>query len=211
MINDTYILFKIIIIGNSGVGKSNIMSRYVQDQFNNELHATIGVEFTTKTLMIDEKDVKLQIWDTAGQERFRAISRSIYNGAKGAFLVYDITNQETFDNIPNWLMELKTYTGPNIPLFLIGNKCDLEHMRAVKKNVADKFARDNGLSYIETSALEKTNIDKVFELLAKNMMDEKKHEIMVNPNKLLLKPIIRLTGSIDTATQQETKEKQCKC
>eukprot|EP00906_Rhabdomonas_costata_P025342 RCo036252 len=162
-------LFKVVLIGDSGVGKSNLMTRYTSDEFNVESPSTIGVEFMTKGLKIESRDVKVQIWDTAGQERFRAISRSIYHGAKGAMLVYDITSQTSFDNIPNWLNELQTHVHPQTVIMLIGNKCDLEHLRAVKKEVALKFAEDKRLLFLETSALDTTNVDKAFEWLVQEI------------------------------------------
>ena len=162
-------LFKVVIIGDSGVGKSNIMTRYAQNEFSNDTPSTIGVEFMTKPLKIDGRDVKVQIWDTAGQERFRAISRSVYHGAKGAMIVYDITNQTSFDNVGMWLQELRAHLPPTATLFLIGNKSDLDHMRAVKKETGDRFARENNMAFMETSALEKINIDRAFEMLVKKM------------------------------------------
>ncbi|CAJ1004832.1 ADP-ribosylation factor family/50S ribosome-binding GTPase [Leishmania naiffi] len=173
---DTNLSFKIVLIGDSGVGKSNLMTRYTMSEFSQETPSTIGVEFMTKSIKIEERDAKIQIWDTAGQERFRAISRSIYHGAKGAMLVYDITNQTSFDSIPTWLQELRVFVPVTCCIFLIGNKCDLEHLRVVKKEVADRFARENGLSFLETSALEKTNVDKAFEWLAKSV-----YEVVVTP------------------------------
>ncbi|GET86558.1 small GTP-binding protein Rab11, putative [Leishmania tarentolae] len=173
---ETNLSFKIVLIGDSGVGKSNLMTRYTTNEFNQETPSTIGVEFMTKSVKIQNRDAKIQIWDTAGQERFRAISRSIYHGAKGAMLVYDITNQTSFDSIPTWLQELRVFVPVTCCIFLIGNKCDLEHLRVVKKEVADRFARENGLSFLETSALERTNVDKAFEWLAKSV-----YEVVVTP------------------------------
>lgn len=164
-------LFKVVIIGDSGVGKSNLMTRYTQNEFSPETTATIGVEFMTKSVKVNGRDVKVQIWDTAGQERFRAISRSIYHGAKGAMLVYDITSQSSFDNLSTWLQELKVHVHASTTIFLIGNKCDLEHLRVVKKETADRFARENGLSFIETSAAERTNVDRAFEWLTATMCE----------------------------------------
>eukprot|EP01012_Entosiphon_sulcatum_P058504 TRINITY_DN82586_c0_g1_i1.p1 TRINITY_DN82586_c0_g1~~TRINITY_DN82586_c0_g1_i1.p1 ORF type:complete len:225 (+),score=38.59 TRINITY_DN82586_c0_g1_i1:31-705(+) len=163
--SDCNYLFKVVLIGDSGVGKSNLMTRYTSDEFSIESPSTIGVEFMTKGLKLDNRDVKVQIWDTAGQERFRAISRSIYHGAKGAMLVYDITNQSSFDNIPTWLQELKQHVPPSTVLMLVGNKCDLEHLRVVKKETVDTFSREHGLLFLETSALDTTNVDKAFEWL----------------------------------------------
>ncbi|AYU76718.1 small GTP-binding protein Rab11 [Leishmania donovani] len=173
---ETNLSFKIVLIGDSGVGKSNLMTRYTTNEFNQETPSTIGVEFMTKSVKIQSRDAKIQIWDTAGQERFRAISRSIYHGAKGAMLVYDITNQTSFDSIPTWLQELRVFVPATCCIFLIGNKCDLEHLRVVKKEAADRFARENGLSFLETSALERTNVDKAFEWLAKSV-----YEVVVTP------------------------------
>lgn len=171
MAEDTGLMFKIVIIGDSGVGKSNLMTRYTSDEFNQDSPSTIGVEFMTKADKINGRDCKVQIWDTAGQERFKAISRSIYHGAKGAMLVYDITNQTSFDAIPGWLQELRVHVHTTCSIFLIGNKCDLEHLRVVKREAADKFARENGLSFLETSALDKTNVDKSFSWLVKQIYD----------------------------------------
>lgn len=162
---------KIVIVGNSGVGKSNLMSRYATNEFSQDTQATVGVEFMTKSIQLENREAKIQIWDTAGQERFRAISRSIYHGAKGAMVVYDVTNQSSFDAIPTWIQELRVFAPATCCIFLIGNKCDLEHLRVVKKEDADRFARENGLSFLETSALERTNVDKAFEWLAKSVYD----------------------------------------
>ncbi|KAJ9464390.1 GTP-binding protein ypt3 [Diplonema papillatum] len=169
MENDFQYLFKVVLIGDSGVGKSNLMTRYTADEFNVESPSTIGVEFMTKSMKVENRDVKVQIWDTAGQERFRAISRSIYHGAKGAMLVYDITNQASFDNVSTWLQELRSHVQPSAVVMLIGNKCDLEHLRTVQKEQASKFAAENQLVLLETSALDSTNVDKAFEWLVKEV------------------------------------------
>ncbi|CAD2222617.1 Rab family, other [Angomonas deanei] len=202
---DTNLSFKFVIIGDSGVGKSNLMTRYTINEFSQDTPATIGVEFMTKSLKIEGRDAKIQIWDTAGQERFRAISRSIYHGAKGAMIVYDITNQSSFDSVATWLQELRVFVPPTCCIFLIGNKCDLEHLRVVRKENADKFARENGLSFLETSALEKTNVDKAFEWLAKSVFD-----VSVAPSTEA--PSNRPGGPVkaDIAKpREEKKEKSC--
>jgi len=165
-------LFKVVLIGDSGVGKSNLMTRYTSDDFSQNSPSTIGVEFMTKTVKCDQRDVKVQIWDTAGQERFRAIARSIYHGAKGAMVVFDITNQQSFDHIPSWLNELRQHVPQNTVIMLIGNKCDLNHQRAVASDVAQKFAQDYGISFLETSALDNTNVDKAFEWLVQAICNE---------------------------------------
>eukprot|EP00759_Apiculatamorpha_spiralis_P017617 PhF_6_TR23779/c0_g1_i1/m.33264/K07904/RAB11A; Ras-related protein Rab-11A len=169
---DFNFLFKIVVIGDSGVGKSNLMTRYTCDEFSVETPSTIGVEFMTKTLTISGRDVKAQIWDTAGQEKFRAIARSVYNGAKGAMIVYDITNQSSMNNVPSWIEELKKYADPPPVMMLIGNKCDLEHLRVVKKDTANAFAQQHGISFLETSALDSTNVEKAFDWLINEVFQQ---------------------------------------
>eukprot|EP01059_Diplonema_ambulator_P036223 TRINITY_DN895_c0_g1_i2.p1 TRINITY_DN895_c0_g1~~TRINITY_DN895_c0_g1_i2.p1 ORF type:complete len:213 (+),score=48.04 TRINITY_DN895_c0_g1_i2:54-692(+) len=210
MESDFQYLFKVVLIGDSGVGKSNLMTRYTADEFNVESPSTIGVEFMTKSMKADGRDIKVQIWDTAGQERFRAISRSIYHGAKGAMLVYDITNQQSFDNISTWLQELRSHVQPSAVIMLIGNKCDLEHLRTVQKEQAKQFAADNQLVLLETSALDSTNVDKAFEWLVKevynvvnsngNVQDTGKQEPSSGPHVNLSQP-----------TKAKPNKQRCSC
>ncbi|XP_072958730.1 ras-related protein Rab11C-like [Typha angustifolia] len=155
-------LFKIVLIGDSGVGKSNILSRFTRNEFCLESKSTIGVEFATKTLQIEGKTIKAQIWDTAGQERYRAITSAYYRGALGALLVYDVTKKQSFDNVQRWLRELRGHADSNIVLMMAGNKSDLKHLRAVSENEAELLAEKEGLSFLETSALEATNVEKAF-------------------------------------------------
>lgn len=158
-------LFKIVLIGNSGVGKSNLLSRFTKNEFHLDSKSTIGVEFATKTLMVDGKTVKAQIWDTAGQERYRAITSAYYRGAVGAFLVYDITKKQTFDNIQRWLGELRNHADPNIVVMMAGNKSDLSNLRSVPEDVASELAEKEGFSFLETSALDSSNVDKAFQTI----------------------------------------------
>lgn len=155
-------LFKLVLIGDSGVGKSNLLSRFTKNEFNLESKSTIGVEFATKTLKLDGKVIKAQIWDTAGQERYRAITSAYYRGAVGALLVYDVTRHSTFQNVERWLKELRDHTDPNIVIMLIGNKSDLRHLVAVSTNDGKTFAEKESLYFMETSALEATNVEKAF-------------------------------------------------
>uniref|UniRef100_A0A1J3HRW1 Ras-related protein RABA1a n=2 Tax=Noccaea caerulescens TaxID=107243 RepID=A0A1J3HRW1_NOCCA len=155
-------LFKLVLIGDSGVGKSNLLSRFTKNEFNLESKSTIGVEFATKTLKVQGKVVKAQIWDTAGQERYRAITSAYYRGAVGALLVYDVTRHTTFENAARWLKELRGHTDPNIVVMLIGNKCDLRHLVAVKTEDAKAFAERESLYFMETSALDATNVENAF-------------------------------------------------
>ncbi|KAI7745336.1 hypothetical protein M8C21_033810 [Ambrosia artemisiifolia] len=158
-------LFKVVLIGDSGVGKSNLLSRFTRNEFCLESKSTIGVEFATRTLQVEGKTVKAQIWDTAGQERYRAITSAYYRGALGALLVYDVTKPTTFENVKRWLKELRDHADSNIVIMLIGNKTDLKHLRAVGTEDAQTFAETEGLSFIETSALEAVNVEKAFQTI----------------------------------------------
>jgi len=158
-------LFKVVLIGDSGVGKSNLLSRFTRNEFCLESKSTIGVEFATRTLHVEGKIIKAQIWDTAGQERYRAITSAYYRGALGAVLVYDVSKPTTFENISRWLKELRDHADSNIRIMLVGNKTDLRHLRAVTTVDAQNFAEAEGLSYIETSALEATNVEEAFQLI----------------------------------------------
>ncbi|XP_073003101.1 ras-related protein RABA2a [Typha latifolia] len=158
-------LFKVVLIGDSGVGKSNLLSRFTRNEFCLESKSTIGVEFATRTLQVEGKIIKAQIWDTAGQERYRAITSAYYRGALGALLVYDVTKPTTFENISRWLKELRDHADSNIVIMLIGNKTDLKHLQAVASEDAQSFAEKEGLSFIETSALESTNVEKSFQMI----------------------------------------------
>ncbi|KAJ0981405.1 hypothetical protein J5N97_009660 [Dioscorea zingiberensis] len=155
-------VFKVVLIGDAAVGKSQILARFSRNEFSIDSKATIGVEFQTRTVVIDHKSVKAQIWDTAGQERYRAVTSAYYRGAVGAMLVYDITKRQSFDHIPRWLEELRGHADKNIVIMLIGNKSDLEEHRAVPVEDAREFAQREGLFFLETSALQATNVESAF-------------------------------------------------
>ncbi|KAL1560350.1 Ras-related protein ric2 [Salvia divinorum] len=155
-------LFKVVLIGDSGVGKSNLLSRFTRNEFSLESKSTIGVEFATRSLTVDAKVIKAQIWDTAGQERYRAITSAYYRGAVGALLVYDVTRHSTFESVERWLRELRDHTDPNIVVMLIGNKCDLRHLVAVSTDDGTSFAEKESLYFMETSALDATNVENAF-------------------------------------------------
>ncbi|XP_010453062.1 PREDICTED: ras-related protein RABA4a-like [Camelina sativa] len=155
-------VFKLVLIGDSGVGKSQILSRYARNEFSLDSKATIGVEFQTRTLVMDHKSVKAQIWDTAGQERYRAVTSAYYRGAVGAMLVYDVSRRQTFDHIPRWLEELRNHADKNIVIILVGNKSDLEDQRAISTEDAQEFAEKEGLFFLETSALNAVNVESAF-------------------------------------------------
>ncbi|KAH9324525.1 hypothetical protein KI387_004703 [Taxus chinensis] len=163
-VDDDYdYLFKVVLIGDSGVGKSNLLSRFSRNEFSLDSKSTIGVEFATRTIQIDGKTIKAQIWDTAGQERYRAITSAYYRGALGALLVYDITKNSSFDNVRRWLRELRDHADSNIVILMVGNKSDLNHLRDVSSDDAHILAEKEGLSFIETSALQSTNVEKAFQ------------------------------------------------
>ncbi|KAK2719364.1 ras-related protein Rab-11B-like [Artemia franciscana] len=156
-------LFKVLLIGDSGVGKSNLLSRFTRNEFNLESKSTIGVEFATRSIQVDGKTIKVQIWDTAGREIYRTITSAYYPGAVGALLVYDIAKQLTFENVERWLKELRDHADQNIVIMLVGNKSDLRHLRSVPTDEARAFALANRLSFIESSALDSTNVKSAFQ------------------------------------------------
>ncbi|CAF2089757.1 hypothetical protein Bca4012_078909 [Brassica carinata] len=155
-------VFKVVLIGDSAVGKSQLLARFSRNEFSIESKATIGVEFQTRTLTIDNKTVKAQIWDTAGQERYRAVTSAYYRGAVGAMLVYDITKRQSFDHVARWLEELRGHADKNIVIMLVGNKTDLGTLRAVPTEDAKEFAQRENLFFMETSALDSINVEPSF-------------------------------------------------
>ncbi|XP_031380879.1 ras-related protein RABB1b [Punica granatum] len=155
-------LFKYIIIGDTGVGKSCLLLQFTDKRFQPVHDLTIGVEFGARMVTIDGRPIKLQIWDTAGQESFRSITRSYYRGAAGALLVYDITRRETFNHLASWLEDARQHANPNMTIMLVGNKCDLAHRRAVSKEEGEQFAKENGLLFLEASARTAQNVEEAF-------------------------------------------------
>jgi small GTP-binding protein len=156
------LLVKVVLVGDSGVGKSNLLTRFTRNEFMIDSKSTIGVEFATKNVSIDGKILKAQIWDTAGQERFRAITSAYYKGAVGALIVYDISRQVTFENVDVWLKELREHSQPDIVVMLVGNKSDQRNRRKVSTEDALALAEKNGLAFLETSALDGTGVDDAF-------------------------------------------------
>ncbi|KAJ4782296.1 Ras-related protein Rab-11A [Rhynchospora pubera] len=155
-------LFKIVMIGDSSVGKSNLLARFARNEFNPNSKSTIGVEFQTQKLLIDGKEIKAQIWDTAGQERFRAVTSAYYRGAVGALLVYDISRRTTFDSVGRWLNELHTHSDMNVVTILVGNKSDLNGIREVPTSEGKALAETHSLFFMETSALDSSNVTEAF-------------------------------------------------
>ena len=164
-------IFKVLLLGNSDVGKSSLLLRYVDSVWSDTFVPTIGVDFKVKTIDIDGKKVKLQIWDTAGQERFRTVVSTYFRGAHGIFLIYDITNRDSFKNLENWLIEIEKNASENVLKILIGNKNDLEDERDIASDEGKAFANRNGMQFIETSAKMNTNVNEAFETLGKLMIE----------------------------------------
>ena len=176
MEKDSYdLLFKLILIGDSSVGKSNILLKYLKNQFNENSKTTVGVEFGTKNIIINNKRIKIQIWDTAGQERYRSITSAYYKGAKGALIVYDITRKNTFDNIDKWITDLKLNGDKNICIIILGNKSDLIDKREINKNDGIKKAEMYKTAFLETSALNGDNISKAFDELIEQIVINNKN------------------------------------
>ena len=155
-------LFKYIIIGDSAVGKSNILLRYIHDKFNEEFQSTIGVEFGAKNLKIEDKIYRIQIWDTAGQETFRSITRAYYKNSVCACVVYDITNRNSFQNVKSWIEDCKKQSPKTVYMVLVGNKVDLEDKREVTSEEGSLYAQKNGMLFFETSAKTGKNIEEIF-------------------------------------------------
>ncbi|CAI4914107.1 AVN_HP_G0049280.mRNA.1.CDS.1 [Saccharomyces cerevisiae] len=209
-------LFKIVLIGDSGVGKSNLLSRFTTDEFNIESKSTIGVEFATRTIEVENKKIKAQIWDTAGQERYRAITSAYYRGAVGALIVYDISKSSSYENCNHWLTELRENADDNVAVGLIGNKSDLAHLRAVPTDEAKNFAMENQMLFTETSALNSDNVDKAFrELIVAIFQMVSKHQVDLSgsgtnnmgSNGAPKGPIISLTP----APKEDKKKKSSNC
>ncbi|KAM6967338.1 ras-related protein Rab-25b [Aplochiton taeniatus] len=155
-------VFKVVLIGESGVGKSSLLSRFTKNEFSLDSRTTIGVEFSTRTVQLSGLTIKAQIWDTAGLERYRAITSAYYRGAVGALLVYDITKHLTYESLERWLKELYDHADPHIVVMMVGNKSDQESERSVPTEEAKDFAEKRGLLFLETSALESTNVEVAF-------------------------------------------------
>ena len=168
------LLFKLILIGDSCVGKSNILLKYLKNEFDPNSRATVGVEFGTKNIIINNKKIKIQIWDTAGQERYRSITSAYYKGAKGALIVYDITRKCTFDNIDKWISDLKLNGDKNICIVILGNKSDLADKREVSKGDGIKKSEMYKTAFLETSALNGDNIGKAFDEIIEQIIQNNK-------------------------------------
>lgn len=196
-------LYRIVMAGDSGVGKTNLLMKYTENSFSFETKTTIGAQFQQKTLEIDGKKIVCQIWDTAGQERYQSITYTYFRTAVGAALVYDVTSTESFANIVKWLKALKEYAEPDAAIMLIGNKSDLNNVRTVSCEEAQSFAQKHGLDFIETSALSGDNVNKAFDDIAKKIYFISRLE----------KPLEKSSGTADNPVRLNLgkKEKKKKC
>ena len=165
-------MVKVIIIGDSGVGKTNIMSKFLKNKFMEESKATVGVEFGSKLFDLNGHKIKAQIWDTAGQEKYKSITGAYFKGSKGALVVYDITQKSTYEYLEKWVNDLKSAGDPKITIILIGNKSDLEENRQVSKEQGEEKAKSFGCAFLETSALSGDNIDKAFNMMVKEIFEK---------------------------------------
>jgi len=166
-------LIKLLMIGDSGVGKSCLLLRFSDDSFTTSFITTIGIDFKIKTVEIDGKRVKLQIWDTAGQERFRTITTAYYRGAMGILLVYDITDEQSFLNIRNWIRNIEQHASDSVQKILIGNKCDMTDDRIITKDRGQELADEYGIKFYETSAKTDQNVKEAFIAIATDIVEKK--------------------------------------
>ena len=198
------LLFKLILIGDSCVGKSNILLKYLKNEFDPNSRATVGVEFGTKNIIINNKKIKIQIWDTAGQERYRSITSAYYKGAKGALIVYDITRKCTFDNIDKWISDLKLNGDKNICIVILGNKSDLDDKREVSKGDGIKKSEMYKTAFLETSALNGDNIGKAFDEIIEQIIQNNKSFFEDNYKKEMDKGV-----NLNDSNKDNDKKKCC--
>ena len=206
-------LLKYIVIGDSAVGKSNLLLRYAHDRFNDEYQATIGVEFGAKNVEINDQIYRIQIWDTAGQENFRSITRAYYKNSVCALVVYDITNRESFNHIQSWIEDCKTQSPKTVLLVLVGNKSDLNSERQVNYDEGMELANKNKMLFYETSAKVGTNVDEMFLKSAKSIDEKIKQGFydLESDNcgiKSRMNSSIR-NISIDDDVEEDTEKRKC--
>ncbi|CAL1360670.1 unnamed protein product [Linum trigynum] len=182
-------LFKLLLIGDSGVGKSCLLLRFADDSYIESYISTIGVDFKIRTVEQDGKVIKLQIWDTAGQERFRTITSSYYRGAHGIIIVYDVTDEESFNNVKTWLTEIDKFATDSVNKLLVGNKCDLTSKRAVPYDTAKAFADEIGIPFLETSAKSATNVEEAFMTMASEIKKRMATQPAMNATRPTTVPI----------------------
>ena len=194
-------LFKLLLIGDSGVGKSCLLLRFADDTYTDSYISTIGVDFKIRTVDLDTKTIKLQIWDTAGQERFRTITSSYYRGAHGIIIVYDITDKESFDNVRQWLFEIDRYASENVCKLLVGNKSDLANKRLIEFDAAKGFADELNIPFLEASAKNATNVEQAFLTMAAQIKNKMQNQPTPQPRKAAV--------PVDTMQKVKSKDNSC--
>ena len=199
------VLLKVIILGDSGVGKTSLMNQYVNKKFSNQYKATIGADFLTKEVMVDDRLVTMQIWDTAGQERFQSLGVAFYRGADCCVLVYDVNVSKTFENLDCWREEFLIQAGPrdpdNFPFVVLGNKIDLESQRVISQNRLKAWCEQKGgIPYYETSAKEAINVEQAFQTIAKNALKQEPDD-----------GAIFLPEGINISTAPDKEDDSCPC
>ena len=200
--------FKVVVVGDSGVGKTNLIKRFVNDTFSKDSKATVGVEFLSKTYLINQEIFKIEIWDTAGQERYKSITAAYYKGAKGAMIVYDVTNQTSFDNVDKWCNEIKEKASKNINLMIVGNKTDLTDQRVVTSDAALEKAKALEIPIMEASALDSSNVKEAFYQLLREMYKSIKQMMEAHEQKEAEQGATPEGVKLDT---NEKKEKSSGC
>lgn len=195
---------KVVLVGDSGVGKTNILSRYIKDEFMSESKATLGVEFATKILVSNQKRIRIQIWDTAGQERYRAITNSYYVNAKGAIVVFDITKHSSFESVDKWVNELREISGDSINIILVGNKLDRNLSREVPIKEAEEKASKLRVEYIETTALNNVNIGTLFQRIVDMIYENYFSKLVVDEES-------EIRGSKIESILEQKEERKCSC
>ena len=200
-------IFKIILIGSSGVGKSSILQRYIQKTFNDSYASTIGVDFFMKSINIGEKTIKLQLWDTAGTEKFRSITTGYYRGADAAFVVFDLSAKSSFKAVSEWIENYYKYKNPDSEknVVLIGNKVDLVDKREVTQEEAENYVKDNNIFYFETSAKEGKNIEECFNFMAEKLLEQYENK----DNELVKRKDVIRNDNLKENTEVIIGEKKC--
>ena len=197
---------KILLIGDSQVGKTSLLLKYTEHIFPEEHIATIGVEYKDKFIIRDNFNIRLQIWDTAGQERFHSITKNIYRNANGVLFVYDITNKESFNNIKNWIKDLQN-VGNDIKSAIIGNKLDLESNRVITREEIEEISNEHNMPFLETSARENINVNEGFDLIVNELFKDKTQEQIIE----MYSRKTRSDLSISTRKQSVKKKKKACC
>jgi Ras-related protein Rab-8A len=197
-------IVRLLTLGDSGAGKSSLLLRYTQNEFTIEYMPTIGIDFRLKTIDVKGKTIKVQVWDTAGQERFRTITHNYYRGAHGIALVYDVTNEASFQNIRKWIQDVHTYAEQSVNLVLIGNKCDLVNKKVVETSRGQALADEYDIRFFETSAKTDTNVEDAFSSLVEAVVDR-----MFSSNTQQSSDHNGPNGKVNPAESSATEKKKC--